>query len=99
MQLPLRNRRQVLTAAVISVGVLLVIDCLRWQGMPRTDAEDVWAWQLWGMGWFIIGAAASSPFVRPIVAAMIGIAAPFLMFAVGVGVYYGLILAGAAQLL
>jgi hypothetical protein len=60
--------------------------------MSRTNAEDDWAWRLWDIGWFLIGTAASYPFVRPIFALVVGIAAPFVTFWLFVAFVWSLIM-------
>jgi hypothetical protein len=95
-RLPLKYRRLLVTT-LVCIGAVLIFRCLVLQASStRSNAEDDWAWRLWDIGWFLVGMGGSLPFVRPVPAVLIGIATPFVMFALAVIAVWGFIFVNAA---
>ncbi len=62
---------------------------------PRSDEEDVFAWQVLAVGVFLLGVGVSLPFVRAWLALAIGFVSPYIAFMLAVLVVWCVIILNA----
>jgi uncharacterized membrane protein YphA (DoxX/SURF4 family) len=62
---------------------------------PRSNEEDIFAWQVLAVGTFLLGVGCSLPFVGTWISLAVGLASPFAAFVVAVIVVWTVIILNA----
>lgn len=89
----LRLLRLVASITLVGIGVWVLVQGVHLElKNPRTNEEDNIAWAVLALGAFLFGIGASIPFTRMGRALLIGVAAPFVGFAVLVAIVWGYII-------